>query len=140
MLFRSSIQLHIPSISQLSQATACHQVNALPARNVMATLTYSVTSVTPHTRQYYSKMKSQLASSFESPSNLAGLSSFSYAAILPTTTCCGATYGVAVAVAVAVAACTAVKAACHRPHTSATISLTFLGAVYVACVRASYKS
>ena len=61
-------------------------------------------SVTPHTRQYYSKLKSQLASSLESPSNLAGLSSFSYTAILPMTACYGVTYAVAVAVAVAVAA------------------------------------
>ena len=104
MWAEKSIQLHMPSVAQLSQATARHQVNALPARNVMATLTYSVTSVTPHTRQYCSRLKSQFASSFESPSNLAGLSSFNYAAVLPTTACCGATYGVAVAVAVAVAA------------------------------------
>ena len=134
MWVEKSSQLHTPSIAQLSQATACHQVNALPARNVTATLTCSVTSITPHTRQYCSKLNSQFASSLESPSNLAGLSSFNYAAVLPTTACCGATY------AIAVAACTAVKAACHRPHTSATISLTFCGAVYVACVSASYKS
>ena len=140
MWAEKSIQLHMPSVAQLSQATARHQVNALPARNVTATLTYSVTSVTPHTRQYYSKLKSQLASSLESPSNLASLSSFSYAAILPTTACYGATYAIAIIVGVAVAACTAVKAACHPPHTSATISLTFCGAVYVACVSASYKS
>ena len=131
-----SIQLHIPSITQLSQATACHQVNALPARNVTATLTYSVISVMPHTRQYCSKLKSQLASSLESPSILAGLSSFNYAAILPTTACYGATY----AVTIAVAACTAVNAACHLPHTSATISLMSWGAEYVACISASYKS
>ena len=140
MWAEKSSQLHIPSIAQLSQATARHQVNALPARNVTATLTCSVTSVTPHTRQYCSKLNSQFASSLESPSNFAGLSSFNYAAVLPTTACYGATYAVAVAVAIAVAAWTAVKAACHRPHTSATISLTFCGAVYVACVRASYKS
>ena len=131
-----SIQLHIPSIAQLSQATARHQVNALPARNVTATLTYSVTSVTPLTRQYYSKLKSQLASSLESPSNLAGLSSFSYSAVLPMTAC----YGATCAIAIAVAACTAVNGACHLPHTSATISLTSWGAEYVACVSASYKS
>ena len=131
-----SIQLHIPSIAQLSQATACHHVNALPARNVTATLTYSVMSITPHTRQYCSKLNSQFASSLESPSNLAGLSSFNYAAILPTIACCGATY----AIAVAVAACTAVNAACHLPHTSATISLASWGAEYVACISASYKS
>ena len=136
MWAEKSIQLHIPSITQLSQATARHQVNALPARNVTATLTCSVTSVTPHTRQYCSKLNSQFASSLESPSHFAGLSSFNYAAVLPTTACCRATY----AIAVAVAACTAVKAACHRPHTSATLSLMFCGAVYVACVRASYKS
>ena len=140
MWAEKSIQLHMSSVSQLSQATARHQVNALPARNVMATLTCSVTSVTPHTRQYCSKLNSQFASSLESPSNLAGLSSFNYAAILPTIACCGATYAVAVAVAISIAACTAIKAACHRPHTSATISLTFCGAVYVACVSASYKS
>ena len=99
------------------QATACHQVNALPARNVTATLTCSATSVMPHTKQYYTKLKSQLASSLESPSNLAGLLSFSYAAVLPMITCYGATY------AVAVAAYTEVNAACHLPHTSATISL-----------------
>ena len=136
MWVEKSIQLHIPSIAQLSQATACHQVNTLPARNITATLTCSVTSVMPHTRQYCSKLNSQFASSLESPSNLTGLSSFSYAAVLPTIACCGATY----AITVAVAACTAAKAACHRPHTSATISLTFCGAVYVACVSASYKS
>ena len=140
MWAEKSIQLHIPSVDQLSQATACHQVNAHPARNVTITLTSSVMSVTLHMRQYCSKLNSQFASSLESPSNLTGLSSFSYAAVLPTIACCGATYAVAVAVAIAVAACTAVKAACHRPHTSATISLTFCGAVYVACVRASYKS
>ena len=140
MWAEKSIQLHMPSVAQLLQATARHQVNTLPARNVMATLTYSVTSVMPHTRQYYSKLKSQLASSLESSSNLAGLSSFSYAAVLPMTACYGATYVVAIAVAIAVAACTAVKAACHRPHTAATISLTFCSAVYVACVSASYKS
>ena len=140
MWAEKSIQLHIPSIAQLSQATACHQVNTLPARNITATLTCSVTSVTPHTRQYCSKLNSQFASSLESPLNFAGLSSFNYAAILPTTACCGATYAIAVAVAIAIAACTAVKAACHHPHTSATISLMFCSAVYVACVRASYKS
>ena len=138
MWAEKSSQLHIPSIAQLSQATARHQVNALTARNVTATLTCSVTSVTPHTGQYCSKLNSQFSSSLESPSNLAGLSSFSYAAVLPTIACCGATY--AVAIAVAVAACTAVKAACHRPHTLATISLTSWGAEYVACVSASYKS
>ena len=136
MWAEKSIQLHIPSITQLSQATALHQVNALPARNVTATLTCSVTSVTPHTRQYCSKLNSQFASSLESPSNLAGLSGFSYAAILPTIACCGATYSIAVAVA----ACTAVNAACHLPHTSATISLTSWGAEHVACVSALYKS
>ena len=140
MWAEKSSQLHMPSVAQLSQATARHQVNALPARNVTTTLTCSVTSITPHTRQYCSKLNSQFASSLESPSNLAGLSSFSCAAVLPTIACCGATYAIAVAVAVAVAACTAVKAACHRPHTFATISLTFCGAVYVACVSASYKS
>ena len=35
MWVEKSIQLHIPSIDQLLQATARHQVNALPARNVM---------------------------------------------------------------------------------------------------------
>ena len=140
MWVEKSSQLHMPSVAQLSQATARHQVNALPARNVTATLTCSVTSVMPHTRQYCSKLNSQFASSLESPSNFAGLSSFNYAAILPTIACCGATYAIAIAVAVAVAACIAVEAAYHCPHTSATISLTFCGAVYVACVRASYKS
>ena len=138
MWVEKSIQLHIPSITQLLQATARHQVNALPPRNVTATLTYAVTAVTPHTRQYYSKLKSQLASSLESPSNLACLSSFNYAAVLPTTACYGATY--AVAIAIAVASCTAVNAACHLPHTSATISLTSWGAEYVACISALYKS
>ena len=118
MWAEKSIQLHIPSVAQLSQATARHQVNALPARNVMATLTCSVMSVIPYTKQHYSKLKSQLASSLESPSSLAGLSSFSYAAVLPMTTFYGATD------AIAVAAFTAENAACHLPHTSATISLT----------------
>ena len=94
-----SIQPHIPSLAQLSQATARHQVNALPARNVTATLTCSVTSVTPHTRQYYSRLKSQFANSLGSPSNFAGLSNLSCAAVLPTTVACavGATVAVAVA-------------------------------------------
>ena len=135
-VYPAAYSQHRPALASNSTPPGQH----LPARNVTATLTYSVTSVTPHTRQYYSKLKSQLASSLESPSNLAGLSSFNYAAVLPTIACCGATYAVAIAVAITVAACTAVKAACHRPHTSATITLTFCGAVYVACVRASYKS
>ena len=98
----------------------------------MATLTYSVMSVMPHTRQYYFRLNNQLANFLESPSDLAGLSSFSYAAVLPMTVYCGFTYAIAVA-----AACTAENAACHLPHTLATISLTSCGADYVACVNAS---
>ena len=94
----------MPSIAQLSQATARHQVNALPARNVTATLTCSVTFVTPHTRQYCSKLNSQFASSLESPSNFAALSNYNYAAVLLTIAGYGATYAVAVAVAIVVAA------------------------------------
>ena len=91
-----SMQVHIPNVAQLLHATVRHHVQARPAKNITATLTYSLTSVTPHTMQYYSRLNSQFASSLDSPSNLAGLSSLSYAAILPVITCFGAAYAVAV--------------------------------------------
>ena len=123
MWVEKSSQLHMPNVAQLSQATACHHVKACPARNVTATLIYSVMSIMPHTIQYYSRLKSQSASFLVSPSNLAGLLSFNYAAILPMTICSKVTY------AVAVAAYTAENAACHLPHTSATMSLTSCDAI-----------
>ena len=82
----------------------------------MATLTYSLTSVMPHTMQHCSKLKNQFASSLESPSNFVGLLSFNYAAILPVTTYWGIAHADA-----ASAAYTAENAACHLTHTSATM-------------------
>ena len=116
MCIVKSSQVQFPRVAHGSILTARHHVNARPARNVTATFTCSLSSMTPHTVQYCDKLNSQFYNSRASPSYFSGLSNFNYAAVLPYTgTACA---GVADAVAVA----TAVKAVCHLWQTSATIS------------------
>ena len=111
-----SSQVQFPSVAHDSILTARHHVNARPARNITATFTCSLSSMTPQTMQYCNKLNSQFCNSRALPSYFSGLSNFNYAAILLYTgmSCAG--------VADAVAVATAVKAVCHLWQTSATIS------------------
>ena len=73
------IQSHTPSYDQGYYEVACHYVSALPFRGITANLTYSVESDTPLTAQNYYTAKNQLLSSAGLPSNLSGLSIFTFA-------------------------------------------------------------